>query len=410
MRPLASLWVCCVLLGTQLPGTQSGAVVPANGPAPVGPYSPGVIADGYLYVSGQGATAADGQMPGTFEAQAQQALDNVKAIVETAGLTLGHVVYTHAYLEDISNGAALDRVYARAFPRDPPARAVIGVARLPGTPVEINAVAVLNRDGLAPVRLPPLGSGQPCSAGMLTHDRLFISSLPGRTANGSIPADPGAEADAALDSFKSVAEAAGLSLAHVVFVNPYLTSSIPSSAMNERYARRFEFGNTPARATISVSALPEGHIVFTGVAVRDLSRRRSIRPKNMSASPTASPCVFAGETLYCSAKSGFIPGPLSGVYAVTIEHQLRQTMRNQLDNFEEAGLTFKDVVSANVYLDDVDDFAKMNALYEQYFPEGVKPARTTIQQIAPGKRDPDANGSYPTLEQVSFVAVRSSAR
>src|SRR3954451_19960511 len=349
--------MCCVLLAMRLPGTQSGAVVPASGPAPVGPYSPGVIADGYLYVSGQGAKPADGQMPATFEAQAQQALDNVKEVVDAAGLTLDHLVYTHVYLEDITNASALDRVYARYFPNDPPARAMIGVARLPGTPVEINAVAVLNRDGRTPVRPRGWDSALPFSPGILTRDRLFISSLPGRTANGTTPSDPGAEIDAALDSFKAVAEAAGLSLAHVVFVNPYLTSSIPSSAMNERYARRFEFGNTPARATISVSALPEGRIVYTGVAVRDLSRRRGIRPKNMSPSPTASPCVFAGETLYCSAKSGFIPGPLSGIYAATVEHQLRQSMRNQLDNFEEAGLTFRDVVAANVYLDNVDDFA-----------------------------------------------------
>ena len=153
---------------------------PASGPAPVGPYSPGVIADGYLYVSGQGAKTADGQMPATFEAQAQQALDNVKAVVEAAGLTLDHVVYTHAYLEDISNSAALDRVYARYFPKDPPARAMIGVARLPGTPVEINAVAVLNLEGRTPVRIQGWDPGQPFSPGMLTHDRLFISSLPGR--------------------------------------------------------------------------------------------------------------------------------------------------------------------------------------------------------------------------------------
>ena len=390
--------------------TQPRVVVPAGGPPPVGPYSPGVIADGYLYVSGQGAKTADGQMPATFEAQAQQTLDNVKAVVEAAGLTLDHVVYTHAYLEDISNSAALDRVYARYFPRDPPARALIGVARLPGTPVEINAVAVIDRTGRTPVKLRDSDAQLPYSPGVLTHDRLFISSLPGRDASGSIPADAASEVDAALDRFKAVSEAAGLSLAHVVFVNPYLTSLIPSGAMNERYAKRFEFGNTPARATISVSALPEGHIVFTGVAVRELSKRKAIRPKNMAPSPTASPCVFAGETLYCSAKSGFIPGPLSGIYAATVEHQLRQTMRNQLDNFEEGGLTFSDIVAANVYLDNVDDFAKMNAVYEQYFPGAVKPARTTVQQIAPGTREPDAKGAYPTLEQVSFVAVRSPDR
>ena len=391
-------------------GTQPRVVVPAGGPPPVGPYSPGVIADGYLYVSGQGAKTADGQLPPTFEAQAQQTLDNVKAVVEAAGLTLDHVVYTHAYLEDIRNSAVLDRVYAHYFPRDPPARALIGVARLPGTPVEVNAVAVLDRTGRTPIKLRDWDSHLPYSPGILTHDRLFISSLPGRDASGSIPDVAAAEVDAALDRFKAVNEAAGLSLAHVVFVNPYLTSFIPSDAMNERYAKRFEFGNTPARATISVSALPEGHIVFTGVAVRDLSKRKAIRPKNMAPSPTASPCVFAGETLYCSAKSGFIPGPLSGIYAATVEHQLRQTMRNQLDNFEEGGLTFSDVVAANVYLDNVDDFAKMNAVYEQYFPSAVKPARTTVQQIAPGTREADAKGAYPTLEQVSFVAVRSPDR
>ena len=385
-------------------GAQQKAVVPASGPAPVGPYSPGVIADGYLYVSGQGAKTADGQMPATFEVQAQQTLENVKAVVEAAGLTLDHVVYTHVYLEDINNVAALDRAYARYFPKDPPARAMIGVARLPGTPVEINAVAVLNLEGRTPVRLQGWDRSQPFSPGMLTHDRLFISSL----AAGTVP-DPGSEVDAALDTFKAVTEAAGLTLAHVVFVNPYLTSSIPSNVMNERYAKRFEFGNTPARATISVSALPEGHIVYTGVAVRDLSKRKAIRPTNMAPSPTASPCVFAGDTLYCSAKSGFIPGPLSGVYAATVEHQLRQTMRNQLDNFEEAGLTFANVVAANVYLDNVDDFAKMNAIYMQYFTGPVKPARTTVQQVAPGKRDPDDKGSYPTLEQVSFVAVRTAS-
>src|ERR1700746_1255766 len=121
--------------------------------------------------------------------------------------------------------------------------------------------------------------------------------------------------------------------------------------MNEQYARRFEFGNTPARATIQVSSLPEAaQITYTGVAGRDLSQRRSIRPKNMPPSPTASPCVFAGDTLYCSAKSGFIPGPHGGVYASTTQHQLRQTMRNLLDNLEEAGMHFDEVVATNVYL------------------------------------------------------------
>jgi enamine deaminase RidA (YjgF/YER057c/UK114 family) len=83
-------------------------------------------------------------------------------------------------------------------------------------------------------------------------------------------------------------------------------------------------------------------------------------------------------------------------------------MRNQLDNFEEAGLTFADVVAANVYLDSVDDFAKMNAIYTQYFTGPVKPARTTVQAGRARQTRSDDKGSYPTLEQVSFVAVRTA--
>jgi 2-iminobutanoate/2-iminopropanoate deaminase len=129
----------------------------------------------------------------------------------------------------------------------------------------------------------------------------------------------------------------------------------------------------------------------------------------MPPSPTASPCVFAAETLYCSAKSGFIPGPHGGVYASTTPHQLRQTMRNLLDNLEEAGMNFDQVVATNVYLDDFSDAQGFDDVYRQYF-SGILPARTTIQQIAPAERQPDKEDHYPDLEQVSFIAVQNGAR
>jgi len=176
--------------------------------------------------------------------------------------------------------------------------------------------------------------------------------------------------------------------------------------MNEHYARRFEFGNTPARATIEVTSLPGGaQIEYTGVAVRDLKERRAVRPKNMPPSPTASPCVFAGDTLYCSAKSGFIPGANGGVYASTAAVQLRQTMRNLMDNLEEADMDFCQVVSTNVYLDNVADVPAFDEVYGKYF-RSMLPARTTIQQIAPADRTPDKDEHYPDLEQVSLIAVR----
>jgi 2-iminobutanoate/2-iminopropanoate deaminase len=226
-------------------------------------------------------------------------------------------------------------------------------------------------------------------------------------STGKIPEDPATQVDLALDRMKAVVEAAGLKLSNMVFVNPYLTRGIPMRIMNQHYARRFEFGNTPARATIQVSSLPEGvHIAYTGVAVRELSQRRAVRPKNMAPSPTASPCVFAGDTLYCSAKSGFIPGPNDGVYAATTSHQVRQTMRNQLDNLEEADMKFDQVVSTTVYLDDLSDLPVFEKVYREYF-KGILPSQTTVQQIPPAERKPDEEERYPDLEQVSLIAVRS---
>lgn len=386
-------------------------IVPKTGPAPIGPYTPGILTDDYLYVSGQGAKRPDGTMPASFDEQVKQTLENVKAVVEAAGLTMEHIVYNQVYLEDISKFPDMNRVYAEYFPKTPPARATLGVAKLPGTPVEITAVAVTDLSHKKPVVVPGHKPGEPVSAGILTHDRLFISGMRGRDrATGQVPDDPATQVEMALDGMKAVTEAAGISLAHVVFVNPYLTGKIPMGTMNELYAKRFEFGNTPARATIVVNSLPEGaQIEYTGVAVRDLSARRAVRPKNMPPSPTASPCVFAVNTLYCSAKSGFIPGPHSGIYAATVEHQLRLTMRNLLDGLEEAGMDFSSVVSTNVYLDDLSEFQGMNRVYAKYF-SAVPPVRTTVQQAAPGDRKPDDEGRYPTLEQISLIAVKGVGR
>jgi reactive intermediate/imine deaminase len=384
------------------------AVAPAN-LQPNHLYSPAVDAGDYLYVSGQGPRRPDGSMPASFQEQCRQALANLKAIVEAAGLSPQHVVYTQVYLEDIRNYGEMDRIFGEFFPNTPPARAVLGVARVPESSIQISAIAVHNlaeRSAVSPESHPTAGTASP---GVLTHDLLFVSSMTGADPeSGKVPEDPGAQVDLALDRLQSVVKAAGLELSNMVFVNPYLTSEIPMRVMNERYARRFEFGNTPARATIEVSSLPGGaHIEYTGVAVRDLRQRKSVRPKNMPPSPTASPCVFAGNLLYCSAKSGFIPGPHGGVYASSTPHQLRQTMRNLLDNLEEADMGFSDIVSANIYLDSLADLDSFDEVYGQYLGP-LLPARTVVEQIAPADRNPDKEGHYPDLEQVSFVALRTS--
>jgi len=371
--------------------------------------SPGIDAGDYVYISGQGPFRDDGSVPENFADQVRQSLDNVKGVVVAEGLTMDYVVYMQVYLKDVNQYAELNKAFAAYFPQEPPARGVLGIARLPqDSAVQINAVAVRDLKGKQPVSPLAFKPSKAFSPGMLTRDRLFVSTMPGADpSTGKVPPDPAAQVDLALDGMKAVVEAAGLKLGNMVFVNPYLTREIPMRTMNALYAKRFEFGNTPARATIEVSSLPEGaQIAYTGVAVRDLGQRRAIRPKNMPPSPTASPCVFAGDTLYCSAKSGFIPGPNGGVYAATTADQVRQTMRNLLDNLEEAEIKLDQVVSTTVYLDDLSESAVFEKVYSKYF-SGALPAQTTVQQIPPTERKPDEEGHYPDLEQVSLIAVRS---
>ncbi len=378
---------------------QSGATAP-----------PSVDAGDYIYISAQGSRGADGTTPATFAAQARQTLNHLKSVVESAGLTMDHVVYTTVYLTDMSQYAEMNRAFGEFFGKIPPARAVLGVAALPESPIEINAVAVRNLSDRRAISPPGYKSDEPFSPGILTRDRLFVSAMPATaSSSGAASADPATQVDFALDQMKAVVEAAGLTLANVVFVNPFLTAQFPSRVMNKHYAQRFEFGNTPARATIEVSSLPNGaQIEYTGVAVRDLKERRAVRPKNMPPSPTASPCVFAGDTLYCSAKSGFIPGPNEGVYTSTAALQLRQTMRNQMDNLEEAGMDFSQVVSTTVYIDNLADIPAFDEVYGKYF-SGKLPSETTVQQIAPADRSPDKEEHYPDLEQVSLIAVRKTS-
>jgi reactive intermediate/imine deaminase len=390
------------------PAPRFRAIAPPGLEA-VFPSSPGIVAGDFLYVSGQRARDREGKLPSTVEGQVRQTLDNVKAIVEAADLTMEHVVYGQVYLADVASFEPMDRVWREYFSRDPPARSVLGVHRMPAdTPVTINAVAFRDRSRIK--RVIPAGYAPNLSwtPAVMAGDRLYLSGAVGAdVVTGRIPDDPADQVQLALDNMKRTLGAAGMDFRHVVFVNPYVTEQA-SSRMNAIYAKHFEFGNTPARATIRVTSLPGGNTIeFTGVAIADLSKRLAIRPRNMRPSATASPCVFADDTYYCSAKGPFIPGPsgVQGIFAATVEAQVRQSMRNLLDGLEEAGLSLSNVVATNVYLDDVNDLARASRVYAQYFPE-MLPTSTAVAPAAPIDRKPSNEDTYPGLEQISLVAVK----
>jgi 2-iminobutanoate/2-iminopropanoate deaminase len=116
----------------------------AKAPLPIGPYSQAVSCSGMLYVSGQIAINPMIQefVSGSAAAEAKQAMENISAILESAGLSFSDVVKTTIFLMDMGDFAQVNEVYASYFKSDFPARETVQVAGLPkGARVEISVIA-----------------------------------------------------------------------------------------------------------------------------------------------------------------------------------------------------------------------------------------------------------------------------
>jgi len=115
-------------------------------PPAIGPYSQAIVHRGVAYLSGQiPIDPATGQLlDGNIERQTERVLENLKAVLEACGATLGDVLKVTVYLKDMGDFAAMNEVFARYFTAAPPARATIEAARLPrDVRIEIDAIAAV---------------------------------------------------------------------------------------------------------------------------------------------------------------------------------------------------------------------------------------------------------------------------
>ncbi len=143
MAVIYFLWFDDAALGTEVEMSKR-IVTTSQAPAAVGPYSQGVVLDGWVWTCGQVALdPATGAMVGSDAAtQADRALRNIEAILQAAGSSLDRVVRATVYLTNMDDFGAVNEVYARYFPKAFPARACVEVSRLPlGALVEIDAIA-----------------------------------------------------------------------------------------------------------------------------------------------------------------------------------------------------------------------------------------------------------------------------
>lgn len=344
-----------LLLPSLLFAQERKVIVPVNAAKPVGPYSPGIFIKDYLYVSGQGVRDAKSNMPEGIAAQTKQCLENVKAIVEAAGLTMEHVVHMQLYLEQMSDLAEVEKVYATYFPNNPPARIVIGVAKMPtDTTVEMTVVAVRElamKKVLTLKSLSPLGHA---SAAIQVGNRYYFSG---------VYADSAAEAEAQM---KRVLAEAKLKSKNILLSNFYATNAASLIPMREL--------PNQAQAAYSVIAAKHG-----------VTRVKS----------SATICAAEGQTIYCSVQVG------NAEASKTVPDQVKAVMQKLYAGLESHGAKLSMVTASNVYLDDIKEFTPMNQTYATFFTN-APPTRTTVQPYP----TTDRTTGNPPLVRISVVAVK----
>ena len=212
------------------------------------------------------------------------------------------------------------------------------------------------------------------------------------------PSDVGSETRRTVERMRDVLVAAGSSLDDVVAVLVYLTSASDFQAMNQAY-RAFWPGDPPTRTTvITALVVPDARIEISMVAVPRGAERVVLLPDGWKRSPNPySYAIRTGSTVFLSglvARRGsdntFVGGD--------VRAQTRTIMENAGELLTAAGLTLRDVVSSKIYLTRAADFAAMNEVYREFFPD-APPARATVQS---GLAGPEA------VVEITFVASSAS--
>ena len=342
------------------------------GPAPIGPYSPAIVAGGLVYVSGMLGTGADGQLVGPDVAsQTKRILDRMREVLEASGSSLAQAVSVSVFLKNPADFEALNATYREYFKESPPTRTTVVTDLLNGALVEISAIALPNgakREVLIPEGW--MKSPRPYSFIVRTDDLVFLSGLIARRGadDSFVPGDIGAQSKTILDNATALLKTAGVGLDQVVQSRVFITDQAVFAGMNDVYRTYFP-KEPPARATAVASLMGADYLVeMTLVATR--GKKEVIG--TASTTVPLSTAVRAGNRVFLSGILGNTEANVGDIGAQTKEVMTR------IDRaLKQAGVSFADVADSTVYLTDLSQFAGMNAVYRESFPS-APPARATI--------------------------------
>ncbi len=387
----------------------------ASAPTPLANYCQGIAAGDVVYAAGQIASdfktgvapevLVDPAFPyygSEIQRQTRYILDNMRATFKVGGCDLQDVVKAQVFLTHLDDFFYFDQIWKQYFPAPPP-RTTIGIKALlvPGCLVEIDLVAV--KPGVARKVITTKSAPTPLAhycQGIVVGDTVY--------AAGQIASDyktgvaPEARVDPAfpyygseiqrqaryiLENFSTTFKAAGCELKDVVKAQVFLTDLADFFHFDQIWKEYFPA--PPPRTTIGIGGLlvPGCKVEVDLVAVKPGVPRKVVTTKT-APTPLAHYCqgVVVGSTVYAAGqiasdyKTGVAPearvDPAFPYYGSEIERQARYVLDNLAATFKAAGCGLKDVVKAQVFMTDLDDFFAFDQVWKEYFP--APPPRTTI--------------------------------
>jgi 2-iminobutanoate/2-iminopropanoate deaminase len=327
-----------------------------------------------LYIGGQLGRPGTGAAPAAMDAQARQAMDGIGAVLKGAGLGFEHLVKCHVYLANMDDYAAMNAVYGSYFKDRVPARTTIQAAALPdGAGVQIACLAYADLARISVVRPPPgslpapLG---PYSPAVWAGDTLYVSGMGGQDpATKAVGESVEAQVTQTVANITTTLKAAGLGLSDVVWAQAYGTRVDEAPALEAALGRAV--------------ASPRGQVVVPRLPgpIRAELTFVATRPSNTGtdfgvAGTSVTRGVRRGSTVYVDAVTA--PG-------ADVEAQARQALVRLRGVVEQGGLGWADVALVTVYLSDIADLPRIDAVFRESFPANP-PARVTIQ-VQPEARE-----------------------
>lgn len=364
------------------------------------PFSPAVRAGKFIYLSGALATDETGKFAGgDIKAQTKRVLDNLGGVLKTAGSRMENAVSVAVYLRNASDFQAMNEVYGRYWPKDPPARATIAAnLAMPEALVEISMIAVA--DGAERQVVHPEGwvrPSSPYSYGIRCGDTLYLAGLLSRSGkdNSTISGDIKVQTRTAMDNAGEILKAGGMTYADVASARVYITDTALFQDMNAAYRSYFP-KDPPARATVKAGLTSlEAAVEISLVAVKS-GTREAINPPNADSSPAQpnpnlSSAIRVGNRLFLSGMLGNDAGNKGDLAG-----QTRTALARIARTLRAAGFGWQDVVDGTVYITEMKNINAMNEAYREIFTRDF-PARATVEA---GLMSPDA------LVEIMFTAAK----